>query len=77
VCVCVSCVLYCTLYYITSFYFMHVNHQYVVSDSCVSELLPFPIRLPSPPTVIVIGRVSFDVLLQQLGMKGQKLEYRK
>jgi hypothetical protein len=32
---------------------------------------------PSPPAAIMLGAVSIDVILKQVGLKGQKVKYGK
>jgi hypothetical protein len=42
---------------------------------CPNYYFPFP--HPSPPAAIMLGTISLDVVLQQAGMKGQQVKYRK
>jgi len=37
----------------------------------------FPLPYPSPPTAITLGAISFNVVEEQVGMKGQQVKYAK
>jgi hypothetical protein len=68
--------------HIASFYFLHVNQQdvpvwYVVSDPCACPNCYLLFHTPSPPAAIMLGAISVDIMLQQVGMKGQQVKYAK
>jgi len=57
---------------------------YVVSELCVcvcvcarTNYYVFPFPHPSTPAAILLGAISIDVILQQVGMKGQQVKYGK
>ena len=51
---------------------------YVVSDPYVCpNYYVFPLPYPSPPTAITLGAISFNVVQEQVGLKGQQVKYAK